>query len=68
MSNGVVLFGGDAKPPDGTAVTIEATEIPTRTEGTRQGLLRFAGIIKGDDLPTDGSFNHDHYLHGAPRK
>jgi HEPN domain-containing protein len=31
-----------------------------------QGLLRFAGVIKG--LPSDLAANHDHYLHGRPRR
>jgi hypothetical protein len=31
-----------------------------------QTLLKFSGIIRGG--PTDLARNHDHYLHGTPRK
>ena len=31
-----------------------------------QGIKRFAGVIQG--LPCDMARNHDHYLHGRPKK
>lgn len=55
---------------DGTEVTIQAIEAsanpPEQTVG--EFLMQFAGIIKGDGLPTDGALNHDHYLYGTPKK
>jgi len=29
-------------------------------------LAKFAGVVEG--LPTDFAVNHDHYLHGAPKR
>jgi hypothetical protein len=46
--------------PDGTKVTVE----PQRTVADR--LAAFIGIA--DDLPSDLARNHDHYLHGAPKR
>jgi hypothetical protein len=50
--------------PDGTTVHIifEGTEGRTLAE-------RYAGLIGiTDALPVDMAENHDHYLHGAPKK
>lgn len=39
---------------------------PLQAESLSQGLLAFSGIMEG--LPTDLSENHDHYLHGTPKR
>ena len=44
---------GDAKEPEGE-------------ESLSEILLSFAGKAKG--LPEDMALNHDHYLHGLPKK
>jgi len=46
-------------PPD---YSTEHARIPQ----LREGLLAFSGIVKGG--PSDMARNHDHYLHGTPRK
>lgn len=70
VKNGVVVFDKDLKLPDGTNVRIEpctrnetdATEMPTLAE-------QFADVIGAvPELPTDMAAQHDHYLHGAPRR
>ena len=33
-----------------------------------QGISREAPPGTWDDVPTDGSVNHDHYLYGAPKQ
>jgi hypothetical protein len=44
---------------------IEATaRLPKTAWG--KALLEFAGVA--DDLPTDFSINHDHYLYGTPKR
>ena len=35
-------------------------------QSLRQGLLRLAGTVKG--TPSDLARNHDHYIHGGPRR
>lgn len=63
VKNGVVVFDGKPPLPDGARVTIEPQE-PRRTLADR--LKPVTGIAKG--LPVDLARNHDHYLHGRPKK
>ncbi len=65
VSGGVVVLKDGVVLPEGTAVKIEPVEAQEdATLGQR--LLKHAGVAKG--LPTDMARNHDHYLHGAPRR
>ena len=75
VQGGVVVFEQSAAIPDGTEVSVEPVDQPKAVEpkapaeGTLgQRLMKFAGIMKGNDLPTDGALNHDHYIYGAPKK
>jgi hypothetical protein len=70
VKNGVVVFENGAELPDGTEVSIEALtrdesiaiEGPTLVE-------QFADVIGTvPDLPPDMAAQHDHYLHGAPKR
>ena len=66
IENGVVVFDGPSRPPDGTIVRIEEVSngepAPTWAEVFRD----FIGVI--DDLPEDMAENHDHYIHGTPKR
>jgi hypothetical protein len=72
IKNGVVVLESRAKLAEGTAVRVEPVTKPlngkktaqTRTLGQR--LMKFVGSAKG--LPSDMARNHDHYIHGAPRR
>lgn len=49
----------------------ELLDSPARAEqqatpGWGQKLAKFAGSVEG--LPADYAVNHDHYLHGAPKR
>ena len=73
VENGVVVLEPGAHLRDGIEVRVEpvpepeaAVEGPGEVQQLRQGLLGFSGIIKGG--PSDLARNHDHYLHGMPRK
>jgi len=68
MRDGVVVFPGPVAIPDGAEVSVEVVQKQTPSSKTtlRERLLRLAGTV--DDLPTDMAKNHDHYLHGAPKK
>jgi len=54
---------------DGTEVTITPREserkAPTPTNAMEL-FRQFAGVV--DNLPSDLSTNHDHYLYGTPKK
>jgi hypothetical protein len=72
VANGVVVLDDPKALPEGSVVKVEAvpeTESDTdkqQLDDLRQTLLRWAGTAKG--LPPDLARNHDHYLHGRPRK
>lgn len=71
VRNGVVEFEDETVPPDGTIVRVEPVgEVspPKDSSGTlAERLLRHAGTA-GDGLPSDLARNHDHYLHGQPKR
>lgn len=54
--------------PDGTQVMIETIDRSAGSEddSLSRCLLKFAGIA--DDLPSDLARNHDHYIHGHPKR
>ena len=64
FKNGVVLLDSPVPFQDGTVVTVEAAAPDNGPVGKR--LKRFAGKLK--DLPGDMARNHDHYLHGRPKR
>jgi hypothetical protein len=68
VKDGVVVLEGGIKLAEGTEVevqpVVETTSPPA--EGLGQRLLNHAGAAKG--LPSDLARNHDHYIHGTPRK
>jgi hypothetical protein len=66
IHNGVVVLDEGVSLPEGTRVRLEAAEPPAGTETLGQRLLRFAG--RAQDLPSDMAQNHDHYLHGQPKR
>jgi hypothetical protein len=66
VKNGMVVF--DDPPPleDGTVVRVEPVETPGPASETAAKLLGVAG--KAKEFPKDLARNHDHYLHGQPKK
>jgi hypothetical protein len=71
FTNGVVVLDDSRGLPEGTRVqvVVPATrpEPADQPRGpTLRGLLQFAGAV--DDLPADMADQHDHYIHGTPRR
>jgi hypothetical protein len=65
VQSGVVVFDGPQKPPEGA--TVEVAVLPTEEKSPlRELLLEFAGTIDG--LPGDMAAQHDHYIHGRPKR
>ena len=71
VTNGHVEFEGPCTIPDGTKVTVRIDnqaaakeESAPSTLGKR--LLKHAGTVQG--LPEDLAQQHDHYLHGTPKR
>lgn len=69
--NGVVVFAEPPHLPDGTRVQVvvqpgDQAQKPEKGEPTMRNLLKLAG--KASDLPADFADQHDHYIHGTPRR
>jgi hypothetical protein len=62
VSNRAVVPPPEAKLAEGTMVKVEPVELPTLAEM----LADFIGIV--DDMPADWAEQHDHYIHGTPKK
>jgi len=72
IENGVVVLDVPADLPDGTAVSVQpAGKARTGKARSQPPTLyeRLKPVIgKAKGLPPDAALNHDHYLHGLPRK
>jgi hypothetical protein len=74
MSITAVVENGSVKlppnVPDGTRVEVTLPDPPASSIPEEGYFLKRLGEFTGmaDDLPEDFALNHDHYLHGAPKK
>jgi hypothetical protein len=72
VQNGVVVLDDPVAIPEGTVVDIEVllAPQPEASDGGGGTLVeRLVSVIgKIEDLPTDFAQQHDHYLHGTPRR
>ena len=66
VRNGVVVLDEPADLDEGVEVSVEVLQGDEKKKPLGKQLLRFAGVAKG--LPSDLARNHDHYLHGLPKK
>lgn len=66
VRNGVVVFDDGTSLPEGTKVRVEPAELQRDLESLRELLLGLAGQAEG--LPEDLAEQHDHYLHGTPKR
>ena len=71
VKNGTVVFDPGVSLPEGTCVEMivqpkSAAQPGSAASPLGEELLKLAGIVKG--LPPDMALNHDHYLHGQPKK
>jgi hypothetical protein len=70
VKNGVVVLGEGAKLAEGTEVHIEPVARGESTAGEGPTLLEQLSDVIGSvpELPPDMAQQHDHYLHGAPKR
>jgi hypothetical protein len=67
VRNGVVEFEAGARPPEGTKVRVEPIGESDESTPTLADRLRSViGIVDG--LPADLAEQHDHYIHGTPKR
>ena len=68
LNNGTIVLDGPLALPDGTRVEVDVKPVEEKTpaQPTLLGLLELAGKL--DDMPADFAAEHDHYIHGTPRR
>jgi hypothetical protein len=64
--DGKVVFDEPAPVSEGTRVEVTVKQAPESEKPTLLNLLSLAGIAT--NLPADFAAEHDHYIHGAPRR
>ncbi len=66
VKDGVVVLDGPSRPPDGATVRVEEVS-PTPDQPSWAEVFKdLIGAAEG--LPEDLAENHDHYIHGAPKR
>jgi hypothetical protein len=63
--NGAIVFDPPHALPEGARVEVTIAE-PVQEAPTLAFLLKYAGTL--NDLPSDFAAQHDHYIHGTPKR
>lgn len=68
IKNGTIVLDQPPALPDGTRVKVLVSEKPAadQQDSLRDVLLKSAGCLS--DLPADFAEQHDHYIHGTPKR
>ena len=66
VQNGTIVLDQGAMLPEGTRVKVVADPQDAEGRPTHLSLLKLAGMAK--DLPADFAAQHDHYIHGTPKR
>jgi hypothetical protein len=65
IRNGMIVLDHPLLLPDGARVEVEVKPV-TQSNPTFIDLLEFAGCMP--DMPADFAAQHDHYIHGTPKR
>lgn len=60
------MLEGPIFPPEGTVIRVEVVSPPADHPPWAEVFKDLIGAAK--ELPEDLAENHDHYIHGAPKK
>lgn len=63
---GAIVLDQPGKLPEGARVTVTVHSTPEAGETLSDLLMRYAGCMQ--DLPPDMAEQHDHYIHGTPKR
>ena len=66
MQNGTIVLDQPSSIPNGERVEVEVRPVAKAASPLGAMLLRHAGKAVG--LPADMADQHDHYLHGTPKR
>ncbi len=65
VKNGQITLDEPVSLPEGTKLNIEIVDSHEQEPTVWEKLLELAGSVEG---PSDWAENHDHYIHGTPRR
>ena len=65
IKNGTIVLDQPSSLPDGERVEVDLKPI-AQEQPTFIDLLEFAGCMP--DMPADFAAQHDHYIHGTPKR
>jgi hypothetical protein len=65
IQNGGVVLDSPILLAEGTRVEVELREVPAAATPLGEMLLKHAGVVSG---PSDWAQQHDHYIHGTPKR
>lgn len=65
VKNGQILLDEPAPLPEGARVRVEVLQTSESAPTIWDKLRGIAGTVEG---PEDWAANHDHYLHGTPKR
>jgi hypothetical protein len=66
VKNGVIVLQPPAALPEGAEVDVSPAQPAGNIPPLNERLKDVIGIVEG--LPADMAENHDHYIHGAPKR
>ena len=66
FNKGIVVLDQPAPWPEGTRVEVIVQTREDKKLTLSERLLRHAGTVS--DLPTDMAEQHNHYIHGTPKR
>lgn len=66
VENGVIVLHPPASLPDGAEVEVNPVPSDQGAPTLYERYKGFIGMVEG--LPSDMAGNHDHYIHGAPKR
>ncbi|HZK80344.1 MAG TPA: hypothetical protein VFC46_04735 [Humisphaera sp.] len=66
LNGGVVVLDQPAPWPEGTRVEVVIKAVEDKKPTLSARLLKHAGTVP--DLPADMAEQHDHYIHGTPKR
>ena len=64
VQNGIIVVDSVEPLPEGTRVRVVVDR--PEAKPTLTGLLKYAGVLT--DMPADFAEQHDHYIHGTPKR
>ncbi len=66
VTNGMIVLDSPRALPEGARVEVVLKPAADQPKTLREILLETAGCLT--DLPADFAAQHDHYIHGTPKK